>query len=163
MTLELDPQLVSLFGSETRTAVLAALAGASVPFSGYRVAQVADVQPIKAYAELRRLRDAGIVRETPRKKGRSVWELPLGEIRSLVADRTRVYWSGDWINNPRRRTTPADRRFAHKVAKAATKRPSPSSIPPAARAVLSEMTRPSEKDEILERLGLATSVRRGRR
>ena len=163
MTLGLDPQLVTLFGSETRVAVLAALAGASVPFSGYRVAQVAGVQPIKAYSELKRLRSAGIVRETPVRKGRSVWDLPLGEIRSFVVGRTRIYWSDDWINNPRRKTTPDDLRFARQVNKAAEKRLRPASIPPSARAILSEMTRPSEKDEILERLGLPTSVRRGRK
>jgi len=163
MTLELDPQLVALFGSVTRVSVLATLAGASTPFSGYRIAKVADVQPIKAYAELRRLRDAGIVRETPGEKGRSLWELPKGEVRSFISSRARVYWSGDWFENVRVKITPADWRFARRVAKAAAKRPRPKSIPPAARAILSEMVRPPEKDEILERLGLPTSTRRGRR
>jgi DNA-binding transcriptional ArsR family regulator len=163
MTLELDPQLATLFGSETRASVLAALAGASNPVSGYRIAKVADVQPIKAYVELRRLRDAGIVREFPDGNGRSLWELPRGEIRTFVAGRARVYWSGDWMQSPRRRSSPADRRFARQLTEAATKRPRPRSIPPAARSILSEMVRPAEKDEILERLGLPTSVRRDRK
>jgi DNA-binding transcriptional ArsR family regulator len=163
MTLELDPQLVALFGSETRVSVLAALAGASSPFTGYRVAKVADVQPIKAYSELRRLRNAGIVREMRDEKGRSVWELPPGEIRSFVGGRTRVSWSADWMNNPRRQVTPADRSFVLQFAEAATKRKRPKSVPLAARTILSEMVRPSGKDTILERLGLPTSVRRGRK
>ncbi len=163
MTLELDAQLVTLFGSETRVSVLAVLAGASSPFTGYRIAKVAGVQPIKAYAELRRLRDAGIVREIPDKKGRSAWELPTGEIRSFVSGRTRVSWSSDWMNSPRRQVTPADRTFVLRVAEAAAKRARPRFIPPGARAILSEMVRPPEKDAILERLGLPTSVRRGRK
>ena len=163
MALELDPQLAILFGSETRAAVLAALAGASSPLSGYRIAQVADVQPIKAYTELRRLRDAGIVLEIRGAKGRSVWELPQGDIRTFVGGLARVSWSGDWMNSPRRRVTSDDRIFALRVAKAATKRVRPKSVPLAARAMLSEMARPSEKDAILQRLGLPTSVGRGRR
>ncbi|MGP8072160.1 MAG: hypothetical protein ACLPZM_03405 [Thermoplasmata archaeon] len=163
MTLKLDSQLVTLFGSETRVSVLAALAGASSPFTGYRIAKIADVQPIKAYAELRRLRDAGIVREIPGKKGRSAWELPPGEIRSFVGGRTRLSWSSEWMNSPRRQVTPADRAFVLQIAEAAAKRARPRSIPPGARAILSEMARPPEKDAILERLGLPTSVRRGRR
>lgn len=163
MALELDPQLVALLGSETRASVLAALAGAMSPFSGYRVAKVARVQPIKAYAELRRLRDAGIVREVPRPKGRSGWELPEGEIRSFVAGRSRVYWSTDWMDSPRRIATAADVRFARTIERVAATRPRPRAIPPAARRILSEMVRPSKKDEILERLGLPTSLRRGRK
>ncbi len=121
MTLKLDSQLVTLFGSETRVSVLAALAGASSPFTGYRIAKIADVQPIKAYAELRRLRDAGIVREIPGKKGRSAWELPPGEIRSFVGGRTRLSWSNEWMNSPRRQVTPADRAFVLQIAEAAAK------------------------------------------
>jgi len=162
MAVQIDPQLVALLGSETRASVLAVLAGASMPFSGYRVAQVAGVQPIKAYGELRRLRVAGIVRETPRKKGRSVWELPPGDLRSFVARRARVYWSGDWMSNARRKLTVDDWRFARQVNRAANRRSRSRRIPLSARAILSEMVRPSEKDEILERLGLPTSVRRGR-
>jgi len=163
MSIQTNPQLVALLGSETRASILAVLAGASVPFSGYRVAQVAGVQPIKAYAELRRLRIAGIVRETPRKKGQSVWELPPGDLRSLIARRSRIYWSGDWMSNGRRKFTVDDLRFARQISKAARRRPRYVEIPPSARAILSEMIRPSEKDEILERLGLRTSTRRGRR
>jgi hypothetical protein len=163
MPIQSDPQLVALFGGKTRASVLAVLAGASVPFSGYRVARVAGVQPIKAYAELRRLRTAGIVREIPIKEGQSVWELPPGDLRSFVAKRVRVYWSGDWMSSPRRKFTVDDLHFARQLNRVAKRRPRPSTIPPYARAILSEMVRPPEKDELLERLGLPTSVRRGRR
>ncbi|MGA7860635.1 MAG: hypothetical protein WCB19_02105 [Thermoplasmata archaeon] len=91
MTINLDRGLVALFGSETRVSVLAVLAGASRPFTGYRVAKIAGVQPIKAYAELRRLRAAGFVRKAP-----SGWALSDPEVRRLVGSRVRIVWSEDW-------------------------------------------------------------------
>jgi hypothetical protein len=163
MAFDPNPQLVALFGSETRVSVLAALAGASKPFTGYRVAKVADVQPIKAYAELRRLRDAGVVQEIPGKQGGSLWELPQGEIRSYIGKRARVSWSQDWMDGTRRQVTAADRVFASQISEAAGRRTRPKSIPPGARAILSQMVRPAQKDAILQRLGLPTSVRQGHR
>lgn len=91
MTIDLDAGLVMLFGSQTRVSVLAVLAGASRPLTGYRVAKIAQVQPIKAYAELRRLREAGFVRETS-----SGWEISDPQVRRLVGTRVRIAWSEDW-------------------------------------------------------------------
>jgi DNA-binding transcriptional ArsR family regulator len=162
MMLNLDPQLVTLFGSETRVSVLAALAGASRPYTGYRVARVAGVQPIKAYAELRKLRDAGIVRETGGTAGRSGWELPEGDVRSFVGLRTRVSWSEDMLSAPQRTIGPQDLAFLRRVRARAEKRPRPKSVPPAAKAVLKEMKRRVRKDQNLARMGLRTSVRKAR-
>lgn len=163
MALELDPQLVTLVGSGNRASVLAALASATTPQTGYRIARLANVQPIKAYTELRRLRSVGIVRELRASDGRSVWELPDGAIRSFVASRARIAQFEEWIVSQRRGVGPSDRRFARALNDAAAKRPRARSNPPAARAILVEMTRPPEKDKVLELLRLPSSVRRGRR
>jgi hypothetical protein len=163
MSLELDPQLVTLMGSETRASVLATLAGAPKPISGYRVAKVAGVQPIKAYRELRRLAESGILLETRDQKGKSLWQMPTGSLRQFVASRGRVVWSAEWLANPRRQVTSRDRRFARNLNAAAALRSRSRSIPAGARAILSEMVRPRQKDKILEQLGLRTSVRRGRK
>ena len=163
MPLDLDPQLVALFGSETRASVLVALARARYPQTGYRIAKVANIQPIKAYSELGRLLAVGVVRRTSGASGRFTWELPEGAVRTFVVNRARISDWVDWMADPRRRVSSADRRFARRLNAAATGRPPPKSIPPAARAILSEMTRPPEKDRVLELLGLPTSVRRGRR
>jgi len=163
VSLDLDPQLAAVVSSETRASVLAVLAGSPAPISGYRVAKLAQVQPIKVYRELRRLAEARVVRETRSGRGRLLWELPSGSLREFVASRGRVSWSEEWLANVRRRTSSEDRRFARRLNAAAARRPRPRSIPAGARAILSEMVRPRQKDEILERLGLPTSVRRGRK
>jgi hypothetical protein len=43
---DIDPGMVALFGSRNRTLVLAALANASGPLSGYRVAKLFGGQKI---------------------------------------------------------------------------------------------------------------------
>jgi len=103
MAINLDRGLVALFGSETRVSVLAVLASASRPLTGYRVAKIAGVQPIKAYAELRRLRAAGLVREAP-----PGWELSDPEVRRLVGSRVRIAWSEDWEAGTRKRARRAE-------------------------------------------------------
>jgi DNA-binding transcriptional ArsR family regulator len=107
MKISLDPSLVALFGSETRVAVLAVLAGASRPLTGYRVAKIAGVQPIKAYGELRRLQGARVVRKLP-----SGWQLLDPQVRRFVGNRVRVAWSEDWEAGVRERARRAEKVLA---------------------------------------------------
>jgi DNA-binding transcriptional ArsR family regulator len=156
MPLEVDPGLATLFGSVTRVSVLAVLAGATSPLTAYRIAKAAEVQPIKAYTELRRLRDGGIVREKPSGKGRSVWELSDPEIRSLVGRRTRVSIWEDWRAGTRKRARRADR-VIERIGRwdISNYLPNPSVV-----SNPEEFLRPPEKDAVLARMGLRTSVRK---
>jgi hypothetical protein len=140
MAIRLDAGLVALFGSETRVAVLAVLAGATRPFTGYRVAKIAGVQPIKAYAELRRLSAAGLVREVP-----SGWELSDPEVGRLVGNRVRVTWSEDWLAGEADRAKRAERVAAESTAWFDPSRYAPD--PAVAARIAKEIERPPEKDD----------------
>jgi hypothetical protein len=158
MSLEMDPGLSVLFGGDTRASILAVLAGASTPFTGYRVAKVAQVQPIKAYAELRRLRDAGFVRETSSGSGKSSWLLTDSNLRSLLARRVRVAWWNDWEPGMERRARRAEATLAQIGRFDLSKfKPNPSAI-----SDPEEYSRPAEKDRVLKTMGLRTSTRKRR-
>ncbi|MCI4347230.1 MAG: hypothetical protein L3J97_01260 [Thermoplasmata archaeon] len=138
MTIEVDEGLVTLFGSETRVSVLAVLAGASRPLTGYRVAKIAEVQPIKAYAELRKLREAGFVRESP-----SGWELSDPQVRRLVGTRVRVVWSEDWETGEKERAQRAEKTLAKSRPWFDASRYTPN--PSVAARYAKEIERPPEK------------------
>jgi hypothetical protein len=158
MALELDPGLSVLFGGDTRASILAVLAGASAPFSGYRVAKVARVQPIKAYAELRRLRDAGFVSETASERGKSAWQLSDSNLRSFLERRVRVAWWNDWEPGMEQRASRAEEVLA-KVGRFDLSKFKPN---PSAVSNPEEYVRPTEKDRVLARMGLRTSARKRR-
>ena len=158
MALEMDPGLPILFGGDTRASILAVLAGASTPFTGYRVAKVARVQPIKAYAELRRLRDAGFVSETSNGRGKTSWLLADSNLRSLLARRIRVAWWNDWEPGMERRARRAEASIAQIGRLDLSKfKPNPSAV-----SNPEEYSRPVEKDIVLKRMGLRTSTRKRR-
>jgi len=138
MAIHLDKGLVALFGSETRVSVLAVLAGASRPFTGYRVAKISGVQPIKVYSELRRLRDAGFVREVP-----SGWELSDPQVRRLVGDRVRIVWSEDWETGETERGRRAEKVVTESRPWFDTSRYAPN--PAVAARYAKEIERPPEK------------------
>ncbi|MCI4351879.1 MAG: hypothetical protein L3K14_00600 [Thermoplasmata archaeon] len=142
---ELDPGLVALFGSETRVSVLAVLAGASRPSTGYRVAKIARIQPIKVYAELRRLRKAGIVREVLAEGGRSGWELSAPDVRRLVGDRVRVSWSDDWFAGESERARRAQAIVSQSISWFDPSRYTPN--PSVAARYAKQIERPLEKDD----------------
>jgi hypothetical protein len=75
MLSDVDPGMVALFGSQNRALVLAALANASGPLSGYRVAMIFGGQKIKVNAELDRLAQAEIVSKRRMMNGRPGWTL----------------------------------------------------------------------------------------
>jgi hypothetical protein len=150
---EVDPQLVALFGSATRVSVLAALAGASAPWTGYRVAKVAGLQEIKAYRELERLRAAGIVRTSG-----NGWVLPPGELRTFLARRLRVSWSEDWFAGENGRALRARRVLDRPTRWFDARRYRPDRAVAACYA--KEFERPPEKDELALRSGLRRSRKR---
>jgi len=158
MALDMDPGLPALFGGDTRASILAVLAGASTPFTGYRVAKVAQVQPIKAYAELRRLRDGGFVSETSNGNGKTSWVLADPDLRSLLTRRIRVAWWNDWEPGAERRALRAKAALARVGRFNLSKfKANPSII-----SNPEEYTRPAEKDRVLKRMGLRTSMRNRR-
>jgi len=156
MPLKVDPGLAALCGSATRVSVLGALAGASRPFSGYQVAKAAGRQPIKVYAELRRLRDGGLVRETLIGNGRSTWELTDLQVLALFRGRLRVSLWTDW-----KLGTARSARLARRAAAAAARWDlSKYSANPTAVSSPGEYVRSPVKDRVLARAGLQTSRRR---
>ncbi len=78
--------------------MLGVLSNAFRPLTGYRVGVTAGVGLPKAYAELRRLRDRGVVSETL-----NGWSIRDEDIASLFRKRFRVSWSDDWFGETERR------------------------------------------------------------
>jgi DNA-binding transcriptional ArsR family regulator len=160
MTLEVDPGLVALFGSQTRVRTLAPLACSPSPLTAYRVAWMTGVQRTKVYSELRRLAAAGVVAERKSGGNRSTWELVDPEVRSLLRRRARISWSEDWLadlNRDAGKQSPIQLQQQREDFFRRVRRPK--SVPRAAKAILAEMKRRPGKDVELARLGLATSPR----
>ena len=107
MSRSVDPSLVALFGSEARALSLGVLANAKRPMTGYRVAKVAGLPKIKAYAQLKTALEAGWIRRV----GNAYW-LPDGDLRSLLRKRVLIFWSDDWLSN-----RAAEKRRAEKLVK----------------------------------------------
>lgn len=152
----IETGLETLFGSVTRARTLAALASASSPLTGYRVSLLAATQPIKTYAELRKLRKLGIVTERTIGIGKVGWELADPDLRSLCRRRARISWSRDWSKDVEVRTKAA------KIAVAALEVPTAKSYRGNADSVpnRAEFIRNPEKDRVLRQVRLAPSTRR---
>lgn len=86
--------LERVFGGAGRVRMLGVLANSSTPLSTYRIAKIALVQPIKGTVELRRLRDAGLVKESRGERGGSCWFLTDTDLRAFFRRRVRILpWS----------------------------------------------------------------------
>ena len=92
MTRSSDARLVAFCRSETRVSVLGALANSEIPLTGYRVAKVTGIQPIKVYRELDRATISGLVVKSARG-----FMLADPDIRALLRKRIRVSWSESWF------------------------------------------------------------------
>jgi hypothetical protein len=162
-----DPLLLALFGSETRTAVLAVLAGAHAPLTGYRVAKVAGVERIRAYEELRRLRDVGAISEATDAAGNSIWSLPRSDLRTMVGNRLRISWDEDWDRAREGWEAETPVRLAAIRASLPTDpaffRPKGWKPTAYTRRRLREVVRTPEKDRLLRRVGARTSYREGKK
>jgi len=93
MELEVDPLIISVFGSETRVRTLATLAGAARPMTVYRVGKTGGIPLPKAYREVERLEKAGVVR-----RAKSGVELVDPDVRDLLRKRVRITWSEDELS-----------------------------------------------------------------
>ncbi|MGC2034987.1 MAG: helix-turn-helix domain-containing protein [Thermoplasmata archaeon] len=92
MSSELDPALAAAFGSETRLRVLAVLAHAYGPLTGYRVAKTGGVSIPKAHEQLHRLERSGLVAH--REDG---WVILDRDVRILLRKRIRIRAWDDWL------------------------------------------------------------------
>jgi DNA-binding transcriptional ArsR family regulator len=93
--LAVDPRVAALLGSTNRVRTLAPLANAYGPMTAYRVAQLAGIPRTKVYAELRRLRGAGVVEARRNRSGRSTWVLLDHDMALYLRKKIRIAWSGD--------------------------------------------------------------------
>jgi hypothetical protein len=99
-----DPRLIAFCGSETRVLTLGVLANSKGPMTGYRVAKVAGVQPIKVYRELDRAVESGLVERSSRG-----YQLVDPDLIRLLQKRFRVTWSGSWFADEKAREARARR------------------------------------------------------
>lgn len=162
MQQRIDSALVAAFGSATRVRTLAVLANAAAPLTAYRVALVGGIPVDKAYREVRRLARARLV-----ERRRDGWVLVDDDLRSLLQRRVRVRWDQDW---DRERQGWAGETASLLSAGLATLRrrlqSDPGYLRPkgwkptrAARRTIRELNRPRDKDAVLRRAGLRSSVR----
>jgi DNA-binding transcriptional ArsR family regulator len=165
-----DPSAAALFGSENRALVLAVLANASRPLTGYRIAKVFGGQRVKVNSELRRLAEAGVVDRQPTDGGRNGWVLIDANLGAFVRSRIRITFVSQWDTQRRFGPGAVDKL----LAEIEVGLPSPQSDPEFYRPngwranretlrSLREMVRSPEKDAILRKYGARTSRREGRR
>ncbi len=150
--METDPALSGLVGSETRLRVLAVLANAQRPLSGYRVAKTGAVSISKAYPELERLAASKLVIRSARG-----WSIRDEDVAALLRKRVRIVDSGDWFRDKPKRDA-EDRRFLSRLKNL----PPPDWSQIDSDAIRFDVARRKEKDELLLRHGLKPSVTHGR-
>ena len=143
-----DSGLIVLCGSETRARIVGVLANAFGPMTGYRVGRTAGVGLPKAYAELRKLKEGGLARETS-----NGWILTDSDIGTLFRKRYRLSWSGDWFDGVDRRAR-SDEEILSRLAELPPPQFPKGWVP--RRAALSRRSR--SKDEVLAELGLRGSL-----
>jgi hypothetical protein len=123
--------------------------------TAYRVATLSGVPRTKANAEMRRLERAGFVRSSTLESGRPGWELIDPDIRALLRKRLRIVWSEDLIaDGPRlvakvREIRSRREEIDVRLLEGPVRNPG-------------DFMRSRQKDRILRRLGLRTSVRERR-
>ncbi len=148
--MKVDPGLVALCGSERRLRVLAVLANASRPLTGYRVSLIGGVPVSKVYDELRKLEKGGLIG----RRGSSGWVLLDPDLGSLLRKRIRIVWWKDWFDRQDRRER-ADRMFMDRLR--AAPRPRLSKDRGWTPRNPSLYKRDPRKDEALTEMGLRPS------
>lgn len=157
MTFKVNPILTNLLGGSARTAMLAALANSSEPLTGYRIAQISRVQPIKVYAELRRLAQIGIVSECTLESGKNGWQMVDPDLRNFLRRRVRLFWVDTFLRDREKSLDPTIlRKRLAKLPPVDLKKYAESGWRP---RYPEDYERPPEKDKVLRMLGLPTSRR----
>jgi DNA-binding transcriptional ArsR family regulator len=158
MKADVDPALLSLFGSRTRLLTMAALASAQEPLTGYRVAAIAGLPREKVYPELRKGVAAGLLTSA-----RDGFRMVDADIRSLLRKRVRVRWDKEWDRARAGWDEETRSRLTTLLASIPTDstylRPEGWTPSPSARKAIREMERPPSKDALLRRRGLRSSDR----
>ena len=157
-----NPQLAALFGSDARVRTLAVLANSRSPLTGYRIAKVATFSPTKAYAELRRLTTARLIR----REGKG-WVLSDDDVRLLLQKKVRWSWIDAWDQDRKGWKEETPRLLSESLSSVREERARnpyflrPKGYRPTrdAEKVVEEWRRPPSKDRALRRLGLRTSKR----
>jgi hypothetical protein len=136
-----------LFGSEVRSSVLAVLANANGPLTGYRIARTGGLPQPKVHVQLRRLAKAGI---TVRKA--EGWVLVDLRLAALFTRHRRVLGWEDWRQEHRRRENAG-------LGTLDELRKLPHPNPPAGWVPRhpEEYSRPPLKDRMVRRMGLEPS------
>ena len=92
----IDPGMATLFGGETRAAVLGALANSRTPLTAYRIGQLTGAQLSKVGQELVRLERAALVARASGGRGRQVWVLTDRLLEGLLRRRVRIVLADTW-------------------------------------------------------------------
>ena len=103
MPVLVDFRLIAEFGSEARVLVLAVLANAYRPLTGYRVAKTGEVPRPKAYEQLERLAKAGVA-PTRRRDGSCSTRTSRPSSESGCGSS----WDVDWFSERERRQPETD-------------------------------------------------------
>lgn len=151
--MDVDRSLSALFGSDTRLRLLAVLANAQHPLTGYRVAKTAEVPISKVYPELSRLEKARLAAHT--KLG---WTIDDTDVAALLRKRMRVVDSEDWFRNKSNRDE-QDRALMDRLRKL----PPPDWSTVNSTAIRYDLSRRKEKDALLARHGMKPSATHGRK
>ena len=158
MMLEIDPGLVSLFGSQTRLLTMAVIANADEPLTGYRVAKIAGLPRIKVYPEIRK----GVAANLLARDGAG-YRMIDNDVRTLLRKRVRIRWDEEW-DRARKGWNEQTRGRLAEILVSIPKdpgylRPKGWVRSPSALKAIKEMERPTSKDALLRRRGLRTSAR----
>lgn len=146
-----DPALIAFVGSETRVLTMAVLANAGRPLTGYRIAKVAGLQPIRVYEELRRAIGAGYV-----KRRRDGFVLTDMGIRDFLRRQVRLSWMDDLLSSERARRAARAKALPTDWFDPTRYRPDPK----IAARFAGFFERPPEKDELALRTGQGLSRKR---
>jgi hypothetical protein len=158
MKTDVDPSLLSLFGSQTRLLTMAVLANADEALTGYRVAIIAGRPREKVYPELRKGISTGLL--TLESDG---YRMVDTDVRALLRKRVRIRWDKEWDRARKGWDIETRGKLTTLLASIPTDpsylRPRGWKPSPSARKAIREMERPPSKDALLSRLGLRTSTR----
>ncbi len=149
--METDPALSALFGSETRLRLLAVLANAQHPLTGYRVAKTGEVSLSKAYPELERLAKVKLAAH-----GKRGWTIIDHDVAQLLRKRVRVADSEDWFSGKSERDAEDQALFRRLKTL-----PSPDWSKVDSSRINYDLNRRREKDALLARHGMKPSVTHG--
>lgn len=137
--------------------MLGALADSREPQTGYFLARKAGVYPSKAYGELRKLQEAGILEQREDASGYKKYLLIDDELRRFLRRRVRLTTAEEWFSLERSRER---RRAYERLRRSKVELPDFTPEPESVRH-REEFERVPEKDEAIRRIRL--SRRAGRR